>query len=146
MEKAPPPAVTPTPSQTGIHRLILAASAAGALATLCWAGLQVRAARSEVRQLQETLAGFSPAQKPATPPRDDTADFARRLAAESQQKQAAVKSASRVAELESVILFLREENTAAQKTIERLSSLQVEAASGPVTTKSGKPRVKNGNP
>ena len=147
MEKATPPAAAPTPSPTGIHRLILAASAAGALATLCWAGLQLRAARSEVRQLQEKLAGMAPAPNPAPPPGDSTADLARRLAAaEAQQKQAADKSAARLAELESVIIVLRKENTAAQQTIERLSSLQTETAPEPDRTKSQKLPAANGNP
>lgn len=144
MEKATPP---PTPSPAGVHRLILAASAAGALATLCWAALQVRAARAEVRQLQEKIAGLSPGHKAAPPSADNTADLARRIAAaESQQKQADTRAAARVAELESLITFLRQENTAAQKTIERLSGLQVEAVPGPVKSKSPKPAPGNGSP
>src|SRR5687767_3552492 len=118
MEDATSPAAAPRASHTGTHRLILAASAGGALATLCWAGIQLRAAKSEVRQAQEQLAELTRAKEsPAPPPDDSTADLARRLAAaESLQKQTADKAAARVSELENVILFLRQENTAAQQT------------------------------
>src|SRR6187401_1939371 len=124
MENATPPAAAPRASHTGTHRLILAASAAGALATLCWAGLQLRAAKSEVRQAQEQLAELSRVKGAPAPPAADgsAADLARRLAAaESLQKHTADKAAARVKELEDVIIFLRQENTAAQQTIERLS-------------------------
>ena len=147
MEKATLPAAAPAPSQTGIHRLVLAASAAGALATLCWAGLQLRAARSEVRRLQEQIAAFPSVQNAAPTPGEDDAALARRLAdSESQQKHAADKSAARVAELEAVISFLRQENTAAQQTIERLGKLQTAAPAEPVKAKAGKPQTRRGNP
>lgn len=147
MEKATPPAAAPTPSQTGIHRLVLAASAAGALATLCWAGLQLRAARAEVRRLQEQIAAVPPAQNAAAQQGEDAAVLARRLAdSESQQKHTADKTAARVAELEGVITFLRQENTAAQQTIERLGRLQTVAPAEPVKVKPGKPQTGKGNP
>ncbi len=147
MEKATPPAAAPAPSQTGIHRLVLAASAAGALATLCWAGLQLRAARSEVRRLQEQITALPPVQNSAPTPGEDAAALARRLAdSESQQKNAADKTAARVAELEGVIEFLRDENTAAQQTIERLGKLQAGPPAEPVKVKPGKPQTGRGNP
>ena len=152
MEKPLPP-VPSTPSPTGIHRLILATSAAGALATLCWAALQVRSARAEVRRLQEQLAMQPPRTQPAPAPSQsaDTTDRDHRLAtAETQQKQASDKFAAQVAELESVIAFLRQENTAAQQTIERLSHARPEPApresAEPVRTKSGRTTDRNGQP
>lgn len=152
MEDATPPAAAPRSSHTGTHRLILAASAGGALATLCWAGLQLRAAKSEVRLVQEQLAELTRAKgPPAIPPDGGAADLSRRLAAaESLQKQTADKAAARLKELESVIIFLRQENTAAQQTIERLSrppeDLSPEAKAAPVKTKATEPPAENGNP
>ena len=152
MEIATPPAAAPKPSQTGTHRLILAASAAIALATLCWAGLQLRAARSEVRDLKEQLAELSRTQgAPATAGDGSAADLARRLAAaDSLQKHTADKSAARVTELENIIIFLRQENTAAQQTIERLSQPPPDSATRvkatPVKTRSPAPAAGNGVP
>lgn len=152
MEKNPPPAAAP-PSQPGIHRLILATSAAGALATLCWAALQVRAARAEVRQLQVQPAAQSSRTQsaPASLQNADTTDRDRRLAAaEAQQKQTADSSAARIRELENVIEFLRAENSAAQQTIERLSHVRQEpsrpAKAEPVRTKSGRSPDRNAPP
>ena len=150
MENAPPPAAAPKPSQTGTHRLILAASAAGALATLCWAGLQLRAAKSEARQLQDQLAVLSRSREaPESPPDSSAADLARRLAAaDSLHKHLAEKAAARVTELENVIIFLRQENTAAQQTIERLSRPEPESPTRAKATpvKSNKPPAENGSP
>lgn len=152
MEKPPPPAAA-TPSPTGIHRLILATSAAGALATLCWAALQVRTARAEVRRLQEQLAAqASPAQPGPASVQSAAATVPdhRVSSAETRQKQAADTFAARITELESVIAFLRQENTAAQQTIERLSRARPEPAPPervePVRTKSGRTPDRNGQP
>ena len=151
MENAKLPAIATT-SQSGIHRLILAASAAGALATLCWAALQVRTARAEIRQLEERLAAQAVRQPVPAPLSDaDKDDLARRLAAaESLHKQASDQSAARIAELENVISFLRQENTAAQQTIERLRTPPPEpdppAKAEPVKTKPGRGPARKGNP
>lgn len=152
MENATPPAAAPKPSQTGTHRLILAASAAGALATLCWAGLQVRAAKSEARLLQDQLAELSRSHEVLeSPPDSSAADLARRLAAaDSLQKHTADKAAARVTELENVIIFLRQENTAAQQTIVRLSRPEPDtsppAKAQPVKSKQGSPLEVRGSP
>jgi hypothetical protein len=49
------------PALSRTHRLVLAAAAAGAVMTLCWAALQVRAAKEELRQLQSKAAAASSA-------------------------------------------------------------------------------------
>ncbi len=98
------------------HRLVLAAAAAGTVMTLCWAALQVRAAKDELRQVR--------AAQPAAPAAPDrTAELERRLAeAEARAQRAETESALRAAEMERIIDFLRQENAAAQQTIERLSN------------------------
>jgi len=109
------PAVSSSPRFSLTHRLVLAGAAAGAVMTLCWAALQVRAAKDEVRQLRVQPPAWS-----AAP--DRTGELARRLAdAEARAGRAEAEAALRVAELEKVIEFLRQENAAAQQTIERLS-------------------------
>lgn len=117
--------VSPTRSAStfaGWHRLVLAGAAAAALATLCWAGIQVRAARAEVHRLQqESKPGLA---SPAP------ADGERRLTeSAAPDKRLAAEHAAREKELERVIEFLRLENAAAQQTIERLS--RVEAGAPP---------------
>jgi hypothetical protein len=116
------PSGSPTPgspSFSGWHRLVLAGAAAAALATLCWAGLQVRDARAEVHRLR---------QEPKPAPDADSSrptEVERRLAeSAAREKQHAADHAARVKELEGVIEFLRQENAAAQQTIERLSKLE----------------------
>lgn len=105
-----------TSSFSGWHRLVLAGAAAVALATLCWAGLQVRDARAEIHRLR---------QEPKPAPAVDASrltEVERRLAeSAAREKQHAADHTARVKELESVIEFLRQENAAAQKTIERLT-------------------------
>ena len=131
-----PPAPTLPKSPAGIHRLVLAASAAGAVMTLCWAALQVRAAKDEARQAREQLAAA-----PAPDPHTSTSPggLEPRLA---EREVLAEAAAARVKELESVIAFLRRENEAAQKTIERLSGLERGAQPPPEPVKT-KPPGKN---
>lgn len=117
MHSSAPREVSQAPAFSRTHRLVLAAAAAGAVMTLCWAALQVRAAKEELRQVRNVTSAASPA------PPDRSADLARRLAElESRTRRAEAEAATRAAELETVIEFLRQENTAAQQTIERLSS------------------------
>ena len=115
---------------SGVQRLVLAVSAAGAVVTLCWAALQVRTARDEARLAREA----GPA-KPAPAASPAPGDLSGRIAGLEQElteeksrahqfRQEAGAAAARIAELEKVIAFLRQENDAAQKTIERLSSLE----------------------
>ena len=116
----PSPSIPKSPA--GIHRLVLAASAAGAVMTLCWAALQVRAAKDEARQARAQLAA---APAPVHQYSGSLTDLGQQLnASESERKLVAEAAAARVKELESVIAFLRQENEAAQKTIERLSGLE----------------------
>ena len=52
---------------SGTQRLVLAVSAAGAVVTLCWAALQVRAAKDEARQARENApAAPAPGHGPAS--------------------------------------------------------------------------------
>jgi len=119
---------TPAPirlSFSGTQRLVLAIAAAGAVVTLCWAALQVRTAKDEARQARENPP-VSPATAPVTASGHSgaLADLERRLAEEKSRSQlAATEAAARIGELEKVIAFLRQENEAAQKTIERLSGV-----------------------
>ena len=123
------PPASAKPSHTRLHRLVLAGAAAGAVMTLCWAALQVRAAREELRQLRAQPA-------PVVFPPDGTKHLERRLAeAESRASQAASEAAAREREMARVIDFLRQENAAAQKTIERLSDPG--PAAEPVKSKAG---------
>jgi hypothetical protein len=105
------------PAFSRTHRLVLAGAAAGAVMTLCWAALQVRAAKQELRQLRSGTSAVSPTAS------DRSAELERRLSElESRTRRTEAEAATRAAELETVIDFLRQENTAAQQTIERLSS------------------------
>jgi uncharacterized protein HemX len=118
------------PALSRTHRLVLAAAAAGAVMTLCWAALQVRAAKEELRQLQSKAAAASS----AAPER--TAELERRLAdLESRTRRTEAEAATRAAELETVIEFLRQENIAAQQTIERLNNPA--PADGDIETNAG---------
>lgn len=126
------PTATNAPMRTSRHPLLVVASVAGVLLTLAWAAIQVRESQLEAQRLREDLVAVRNAWRAAgaaaraVPVEDHgarAADLRRRLAeAEAQQKQAAEKSAAREKELDKVIEFLREENTAAQQTIERLSN------------------------
>lgn len=111
---------------SGTQRLVLAISAAGTVVTLCWAALQVRAARDEARQARENPpAAPVPAIPDVQDSRSKLVDLERRLAEEkSRSEQASGEAAGRIRELEKVIAFLRQENEAAQKTIERLSGVE----------------------
>ena len=127
------PPASAKPSHSRLHRLVLAGAAAGAVMTLCWAALQVRAAQEEVRQLRAR-----PAAVPAVP--DSTVNLEHRLAeADSRASRAASDAAAREKEMERVIEFLRQENAAAQKTIERLSGHERDPgpAAQPVKTRPG---------
>jgi hypothetical protein len=119
------------PPLSGPQRLVLAVSAAGAVVTLCWAGLQVRAAKDEARHARETLPATTPI--PAVAPADLTgrvADLERRLQEmASVRQQAADDAAAQIKQRDEIIVFLRQENEAAQKTIKRLSGLE----SGPAS-------------
>ena len=120
------------PPPSGLHRLLLATSGAGVLVTLAWAALQVRQLQLETQSLRQELAVAQRAERAAgaasraVPVTDHGAratELQRRLTeVEAQQKQAAEKAAAREKELDKVIDFLRQENTAAQQTIERLSN------------------------
>ena len=128
------PSAHPAPRRSalsGPQRLLLAVSAAGAVLTLCWAALQVRAAREESRQAREALQA-----KPSPPPALPAPDLSARVAdLESQLRSELAKreheskeSGDRIRELEKVVTFLRQENEASQKTIERLSGVERDAA------------------
>jgi hypothetical protein len=122
MQKAPSAPAARSSHLSGAHRLILAGSAAGALATLCWAALKVREANAENGQLRERLAKI-PQHVP--PPGSDArlAESNRRAAeAEAQRKQTSEQAAAREKELNGVIAFLRQEIAAAQQTIDRLKN------------------------
>jgi hypothetical protein len=118
------------PPASGAQRLVLAVSAAGAMVTLCWAALQVRAAKDEARLAREhSLAAPAPAPPDLS---EKVSDLERRLAQEqSRREQSAGDAAAQIKELEKVITFLRQENEAAQKTIERLSGLERGGTGGP---------------
>lgn len=121
-------------STTANARLLAAVLAAAVLATLCWAAIQVREQqaaasrwRGEAAALE--LAGRARSSAPqAALPVDQSsrvAELERRLAAAGEaEKQAAARAQEREKELQDLITFLRQENTAAQQTIERLSALQ----------------------
>jgi hypothetical protein len=107
---------------SGAHRLILAGSAAGALATLCWAALKVREARAETGQLREQLA-LARNHLPSHEPDARVAESDRRaVEAEALHRQAKEQAAAREKELNGVITFLRQEIAAAQQMIERLKT------------------------
>jgi hypothetical protein len=124
--------VPDAPPPCGLYRLALAAGAAVALVTLAWAAIQVRKVQLEAHHLRAELAVAKQAERAAgaasraVPIVDHgarAAELQRRLSeAEAREKVAAEKSAAREAELDELIKFLRQENAAAQQTIERLSN------------------------
>ena len=127
-----PPTVPPPAVSQGVSRLVLATSAAAALGTLAWAALRVRDGNAESAHLREELSIARQAERvtgaaaravPAADPAAATADLERRLQSiESAAKVAAEKASARETELNGIIAFLRQENAAAQQTIERLSN------------------------
>lgn len=112
------------------QRLLAAILAAVVLATLCWAAIQVREQQAEARQWRGEAAALQLASRardtrPAADQSSRVAELERRLAAAGEaEKQAAARAQEREKELQDLITFLRQENTAAQQTIERLSALQ----------------------
>ena len=131
------------PAAGGAQRLVLVAATSAALLTLAWAAMRVRELQLEVHGLREELAGAHRVERAkgaasrAIPVVDygaRSAEWQRRLAeTEAREKHAAEKSAAREKELDEVIKFLREENEAAQLTIERLST----PVSPPASTATG---------
>ena len=122
---------TPPGPTAGGSRLVMAGAAGLVLFSLGWAAIQVREHQSESRHLRDVLAANEQRQRArgaaerAVPPAESPAAVDRRVAeAEAAARLAAEKSAAREKELEGIIAFLREENTSAQATIERLSALQ----------------------
>ena len=119
-------------SSTATHRLIIAGAAGLVLFSLGWAGIQVRERQTESQRLRDQFAAGEISRREggaasrAHPPADARiAEMERQLAAFiTDGKLAAEKAAAREKELEGIITFLRQENTAAQQTIERLSALQ----------------------
>lgn len=127
--------MTPAPQRIGMQRLVTAATASMVLVALAWAAMHVRAQQHEVQMLTaeltaarrtERAAGAAGRAVPLGEIAAHLAEMKRRLAeAEEQQKHAAGEFAARERELREIVDFLREENTAAQQAIERLSKPEI---------------------
>ena len=146
MENAiPVPESTALPPAAG--RLTLTAAAALALGALSWAAWRVRSERMEAEHLRTELAAARMAERAAgaaaraSAVPDRSGDLERRLReAQSEARQTAEKAAARETELNGIITFLRQENTAAQQTIARLSNPEPPPEPGPELAPSVPPK------
>ena len=126
------PSASPAPPAplSGGLRLVLAISAAVALGTLCWAALQVRAARAEANQAQQAATR---AQEQLAAVRveltDRIAEIQRlKSGTETSRHDSEVRLAAEVKQREEVIAFLRTELNSAEQTIKRLTEGDVATA------------------
>ncbi len=124
--------VSDLPPAGGSRRLLLAVAAAGVVGLLGWAAVYAREKQVEAHSLSEELAARIRSERaagavtravPAVDLSGKVADLEKQV---QELEQARTKAADAAVErekaLSDIITFLRQENTAAQETIKRLST------------------------